>query len=146
MDTSRRINIGDIFYLPLTRNDDITPKGGYESRNKFCFIVGFSEFGYYVVYFLMNSAINSKFINTHDRLSCQYPLSHKDYPDMILPEKDPSYLDLGHVREMEKERVLSEGLYRGSLTSSDLSNILQWLRETDQYSIKQKKRYGWIPQ
>ena len=65
---------------------------------------------------------------------------------MILPEKDPSYLDLGHVREMEKERVLSEGLYRGSLTSSDLSNILQWLRETDQYSIKQKKRYGWIPQ
>lgn len=144
MNTSHQIKIGDIFYIPLTRNDDVTPKGGYEKRNKYCFIVGFSDYGYYVAYFLMNSAINSKFLNTHDRLSCQYPLTHKDYPEMIQPEKDPSFLDLGHVREMEKERLLATGEYKGSLTSRDLDNIMMWLRDSDFYSVKQKKRYGWL--
>lgn len=89
-----QVNLGDIYYIPLTEADDVTPKGGYDHRRKYCFVVGFSEYGFYVVYFLMNSVVNTKYINTHDLLSCQYPLCHKDYPTIIRPEKDPSYLDL----------------------------------------------------
>lgn len=144
MEKLRPVNLGDIYYIPLTQEDDVTPKGGYKHRNKYCFVVGFSEYGFYVVYFLMNSQPNPNYINTYERLSCQYPLRSKDYPTIIKPDKDPSFLDLGHAREIEKSRLLNEGEYRGSLTTSDHLNIFQWLRDSDQYSIKQKKRYGWI--
>ena len=144
MDSQREIQLGDIYFIPLTRDDDVTPKGGYDHRNKYCFVVGFSEYGFYVAYFLMNSEVNKKYINTFERLSCQYPLAHADYPSIILPEKDPSYLDLGHVREIEKTRLLAEGEYRGSLTQSDYHNIFEWLRNSEQYSNKMKQRYGWV--
>lgn len=144
MATGRNIQLGDIYYIPLTREDDITPKGGYDHRNKYCFVVGFSEYGFYVAYFLMNSEINGKFINTFERLSCQYPLTHADYPSIIRPEKDPSYLDLGHVREIEKTRLEAEGQFCGALTPADHRNIFEWLRDSEQYSPKMKRRYGWL--
>lgn len=95
METQPKIR--DIFSISLTREDNITPKGGYESRRKYCFILGFAEYGYYVVYFVMNHQINENFINTDELLDCQYPLRHKDYPTIILEEYDPSYLDLGQI-------------------------------------------------
>lgn len=144
METQRDIQLGDIYFIPLTRDDDVTPKGGYDHRNKYCFVVGFSEYGFYVAYFLMNSKINTKYNHTFERLSCQYPLTRADYPSIIMPDKDPSYLDLGHVREIEKTRLLTEGEYRGSLTKSDHCNIFEWLRNSEQYSPKMKQRYGWI--
>ena len=146
MEGDINVKLGDIFKVPLTTEDEITPKGGWEHRNKYCFVVGFSEYGFYVVYFIMNSKINTNFINTHERLSCQYPLSHKDYPLIITEDKDSSYLDLGHAREIEKARLLKEGEYKGSLTQSDSDNIFAWLRDSNQYSPKMKRRYGWLPE
>lgn len=144
MSTQRQISLGDIYYIPLTQDDDVTPKGGLDHRNKYCFIVGFSEYGFYVAYFLMNSEINQRYINTHERLSCQYPLSHADYPAIIKPDKDPSYLDLGHVREMEQTRLINQGIFKGTLTPRDHQNIFEWLKDSEQYSPKMKRRYGWI--
>lgn len=144
MSTQRQINLGDIYYIPLTQDDDVTPKGGLDHRNKYCFIVGFSEYGFYVAYFLMNSEINQRHINTYELLSCQYPLSHADYPAIIKPDKDPSYLDLGHVREMEKTRLINQGIFKGTLTLRDHQNIFEWLKDSEQYSPKMKRRYGWI--
>lgn len=144
MSTQRQISLGDIYYLPLTQDDDVTPKGGLDHRNKYCFIVGFSEYGFYVAYFLMNSEINQRHINTYERLSCQYPLSHADYPAIIKPDKDPSYLDLGHVREMEQTRLINQGIFKGTLTPRDHQNIFEWLKDSEQYSPKMKRRYGWI--
>lgn len=143
MDGPRQIKLGDIFYISLTQEDDVTPKNGMDHRYKYCFVVGFSEYGFYVAYFLMNSQVNQRYINTHDLLSCQYPLSHKDYPAIIIPEKDPSYLDLGHVREIEESRLLKNGKHVGSLTQADHRNIFEWLRDSELYSTKQKRRYGW---
>lgn len=144
MSTQRQISLGDIYYIPLTQDDDVTPKGGLDHRNKYCFIVGFSEYGFYVAYFLMNSEINQRHINTYERLSCQYPLSHADYPAIIKPDKDPSYLDLGHVREMEQTRLINQGIFKGTLTPRDHQNIFEWLKDSEQYSPKMKRRYGWI--
>lgn len=144
MNEFAEVNLGDIYYIPLTKEDDITPKGGFNHRNKYCFVVGFSEYGFYVVYFIMNSHPNQNYINTYELLSCQYPLSMKDYPSIIKPEKDPSYLDLGHAREIERKRLLSEGEICGKLTETDYKNIFEWLRDSEQYSPKQKKRFGWI--
>ncbi len=144
MSTQRQISLGDIYYIPLTQDDDVTPKGGLDHRNKYCFIVGFSEYGFYVAYFLMNSEINQRHINTYERLSCQYPLSHADYPTIIKPDKDPSYLDLGHVRKMEKTRLINQSIFKGTLTSSDHQNIFEWLKDSEQYSPKMKRRYGWV--
>lgn len=141
---TREVKLGDIYYIPLTKDDDVTPKGGFSSRKKYCFIVGFSEYGFYVAYFLMNSHINVRHLNTPQLLSCQYPLRHKDYPEIIVAEKDPSYLDLGHVRELERSRLISDGVFKGTLIQSDFENIFTWLKHSDQYSPKQKHRYGWI--
>lgn len=144
MEGQRQAKLGDIFYISLTQEDNITPKGGFDHRYKYCFVVGFSEYGFYVVYFIMNSQPNPNYINTYELLSCQYPLSYKHYPSIIKPDKDPSYLDLGHPREIERKRLESEGKFCGTLTASDYKNIFEWLKESDQYSPKQKKKYGWI--
>lgn len=138
------VNLGDIFLVPLDERDEITPKDGLDHRNKYCLVVGFLEYGYYVVYFILNSDPNPNFINTHERLSCQYPLSYKDYPHLIRPNKDPSYLDLGHIRKIEKQRLIDEGKLCGTLTASDYKNIFEWLIEGDYYPPKTKKKHGWI--
>lgn len=144
MPNNSQVEIGDIYKIPLNERDNITVKDGLDHRNKYCFIVGFCEYGFYVVYFILNHELNQKFINTNERLSCQYPISRKDYPNIIYEDYDPSYLDLGTVRLMEKERMLRDGTYMGKLIESDLSNILYWLKETDQYSPNQKRKFGWI--
>ena len=145
MERTENVKLGDIFKVALNTDDEITPKGGFDHRNKYCFVVGFSEYGFYVIYFILNSKINTNFINTYDRLSCQYPLTHKDYPTIIQEDKDPSYLDLGHAREIERNRLINEGEYKGALTPTDFENIFEWLRNSDQYSPKMKRRYGWLP-
>ena len=65
MAESQQVKLGDIFYIPLSEEDDVTPKGG-------------------------------------------------------------------------------KGCYKGALVPTDFKNIFEWLRNSDQYSPKQKKRYGWI--
>lgn len=141
---SGSIQTGDIYVMPLTPDDDITPKGGYLSRRKYCFVIGCSEYGYYVAYLVMNSEINERFNPTRILKDSFYPLTHADYPSIVKPYKDPSWLDTGNVRKMEASRMSSEGRLCGRMTDRDLDLVLRTIAESPLVSNKIKKEIGLI--
>lgn len=73
-------------------------------------------------------------------LNSQFPLRQADYPAIL--KIDPSYVNLGRIREMERERLDREAFYQGKLTDRDLELILTTLRESEVITPKEKKKYG----
>lgn len=138
------IQIGDIYRVPLDRDDDVTPKGGASYRNKYCVVVATPEYGYFVAYLLVDHDINLKFNPTRDKIDGFYPITHADYPQIIIPKYDPSWVDTNTIREMEESRMLAMGTPCCRLNSRDFALILDVLRDSEELSPKQKRRMGLI--
>ena len=138
----RTIMIGDIYRVPLDETDSITPKGGMAFRYKYCVVVATPDYGYYVAYLVVDHEINLKFNPTRDKIDGFYPISRKDYPEIIIPKFDPSWVDTNTVREMEESRMLASGPRCCKLNERDLKLILEVLRNSDDLSPKQKRRMG----
>lgn len=136
------IEVGTIFKMKLDEKDEVTPKGSIDYRPKFFIVVGNADYGYYVAYVLINKSINLKYNTTKELLSSQFPLRVKDYPGIFTI--DPSYVNLGKIREMERGRLDKEGIYQGKLNDNDLEMILTTLRESEVITAKEKKRIGLI--
>lgn len=134
--------IGEIYSLPLGKEDDITPKGRYDHRIKYCVVIATPEYGYYVAYLVIDHEINEKFNPTKLLKDCFYPLSKKDYPGFIRSCYDPSWLDMSKIREMEKKRLDAEGTKLGELTQRDLELVMESLRNSEVLTTKQKRRCG----
>lgn len=132
--------VGDIIKIPLRREDNITPKHGFQERNKYCVVIGTPDFGYYVAYLIVDHAINLKFNPSKILIDNFFPLSKKDYPQFIEDRYDPSWLDLTEIREMEASRIEREGTFYCRLTDRDLQLILQTLKDSELITIKQKRR------
>lgn len=138
------IQIGDIYRVNLDENDAITPKGGLDFRPKYCVVIGTPDYGYYVAYLVVDHEINMRFNPTRDKIDGFFPITRKDYPQIIKPHYDPSWIDTNSVREMEESRMLAAGPRCCCLNQSDLELVLGLLRESKEFSPKQKKRWGLI--
>lgn len=137
-----RACIGEVYKIPLRKEDDITPKNGYNSRAKFCVVIATPDYGYYVAYLIIDHQINEKFNPSKELKDSFFPLSQKDYPNFIRPEYDPSWLDMTKIREMENDRLGSEGVLIGKLTDKDLSIVIQCLKDSEIITLKEKRRCG----
>lgn len=135
-------SIGEIYKIPLRREDSITPQNGYDSRAKYCVIIATPDYGYYIAYLIIDHEINERFNPTKLLKDSFFPLSKKDYPEFIEDRYDPSWLDMTRIREMEKTRLDSEGKFICKLTTSDLSTIIQCLKDSELITIKEKRRCG----
>lgn len=140
----RTITVGEIYGLNLDKNDGITPKYGYNSRYKFCVVVGCPDYGYYVAYLIVDHEINEKFNNTRLLKDNFFPIKRSDYPNIILEKYDPSWVDMTEIREMTAERIVNEGTLLGQLTDKDLELILSTLKDSRLLSPKTKRRIGLI--
>ncbi len=67
--------IGEIYELPLGKEDEITLKGNYPTRRKYCVIIGKPDYGYYVAYLIIDHEINEKFNPTRELKDCFFPLA-----------------------------------------------------------------------
>lgn len=134
--------IGAIYRMNMDKEQDVTPKGLLDFRPKYCIIIGNAEYGFYVAYVLINKSINNHFIYTKELLDLQFPLRVSDYPNIF--KIDPSYVNLGKIREMERTSFLEKATLYGNLTTSDCELILKALRNSTVLTPKQKKRYGLI--
>lgn len=139
------ISIGEIYKVPLGVDDDITPKDGYDTRDKFCAVIAMPDYGLVVAYVIFDHEINEKYNNTPQLKSNFYPVRSTDYPEFLKPKYDPSWIDLNKIREMDPNRMASYGPPVGCLSDVDLKLVRTAIAENDfQFSKKQRRRWGLI--
>lgn len=140
VDTSS-IKIGDIIKIPLDEEDGLTLKDGYDKRDKFIVIVGFTPEGIAVGALLINSKIDrSK--QSQELLDCQYPLKHTDYLHILDYD---SWLDCSDIFEIPKLKITKrDGKLKGHLTDDDKERVIEFLINTDVIDNATKKRFGII--
>lgn len=135
------IKIGDIIYVPLDEEDGLTLKDGYEDRNKYIVIIGFTPEGIAIGALLINSEIDpSK--RSEELLNCQYPLLVRNYRSILDYD---SWLDCSDIFELSKSKITEKnGKLKGCLISEDKERVMQFLKDTDVFDNATKKRYGII--
>lgn len=135
------IKIGDIIKVPLDEEDGIIIKDGYETRDKFIVIVGFTSEGVAVGALLINSKIDrSK--QSSEFLDCQYPLKHADYLSILDYD---SWLDCSDIFEISKLKITQrDGRLKGQLTDEDKERVTEFLIATDVFDDATKKHFGII--
>lgn len=127
---------GTIAYLPLGSEEGLIVTGGYKYRNKYIVIVGFTEDGFIVGSLLINTKAHDA---TPELGACQFPLEQKDYPG-ILEYK--SWLDCSRLFRIEKNKMLKNAQFCGTMTEKDSSLLFSYLHESTMLSNREKKEFG----
>lgn len=135
------IKIGDIIYVPLDKEDGLILKDGYNKRNKYIVIVGFTPEGVAIGALLINSRIDSS-KRSEELLNCQYPLMVRNYRNILDYD---SWLDCSDIIELSIVKITEKnGKLKGCLIPEDKERVMQFLRETDVFDNATKRRYGII--
>ncbi|MDE6279631.1 MAG: hypothetical protein K2M05_06620 [Paramuribaculum sp.] len=133
------IKVGDIIYVPLDEDDGLTLTNGYNTRNKYIVIIGFTPEGIALGALLINSDINPA-KRSPEMMNCQYPMLMRHYPSILRYD---SWLDCSDIFELSKEKISErKGKLKGCLTTEDKDRILDFLRETDLFDNVTKRRFG----
>ena len=116
-------------------------KNGYDSRNKYIVIIGFTPEGVAIGALLINSEIApSK--RSEELINCQYPLLARNYRNILAYD---SWLDCSDIFELSKLKITEKnGKLKGCLIPEDKERVMQFLKETDVFDNATKKRYGII--
>lgn len=128
------ISKGSVVYLPLTEEEGLTIKTGYDSRNKFVAIVGELPDGTIVGSLLINTHSNTE---SEKVTQCQYPLKKERYSWLDYS----SWLDCSRIVTIARSKILF-GKYCGRLLDEDFELVIQCIKDTTLISNKTKKKYG----
>lgn len=113
------LNIGDIVYQNMDRNDGLTLNKGYDTRNKIFVIVGKKSNGEAVGMCL----INSEFKGDAEKQKFQYTIKKENYPDVEVLTKD-SPLDCSKLFPMKaRKSVAVKAEIVGHLTEEDFKAV-----------------------
>lgn len=135
------VKVGDIIYVPLDEDDGLILTNGYDKRNKYVVVIGFTPEGIAVGALLVNSKIDpSK--RSPEMMSCQYQMLLRHYPAILDYD---SWLDCSDIFELKKQKIEErEGRLKGCLTDEDRERVLDFLRKTDLFDNVTKRRFGLI--
>ena len=135
------VKIGDIIYVPLDEEDGLKLKDGYNDRDKYIVIIGFTPEGVAIGALLINSKIDSS-KRSEELLNCQYPLLVRNYRTILSYD---SWLDCSDIFELSKLKIAEKnGKLKGCLIPEDRRRVIEFLKETDVFDNATKKRYGII--
>ena len=115
--------IGDVFYINLTKEEGIIPKEG-ETRNKFYIILGFDDFGNAYGGVIINSHINRN-MPMHIQ-KCHMPISQQKYSFLNYN----SFIDCSKLFIVSKQKLKID-LFRGKLNEEDLNLAIGTLMESE---------------
>lgn len=136
------VKIGDIIYVSLDEEDELTLKDGYDNRRKYIVIIGFTPEGMAIGALLINSRIAAFKKRSEELLNCQYPLLVRNYRSILDYD---SWLDCSDIFELSKSKITGRnGKLKGCLTAEDKERVMKFLKETDIFDNATKKRYGII--
>ena len=125
--------IGDVFYINLTKEEGIVPKEG-ETRNKFYIILGFDDFGNAYGGVIINSRIN-KNMPMHIQ-NCHLPIKQQNYSFLTYN----SFIDCSKLFIVNKQKLRID-LYRGKLKEEDLNLTIGTLMESETANKVLLKRF-----
>lgn len=132
--TRHSINIGDVFLIPMTKEEGITPKGYDEFRNKFFVVLGFDEEGYAYGGVIINSRINRNIpINIQE---LHMPIRCADYKFLT----HNSFVDCSQLHIVRLEKLKIE-LYKGNMTEEHIRLIIGTVTESKTISKKTLQRF-----
>jgi len=132
--TSCSFEVGKILKMNLVRNDGIFLKHPIISKEKYFVVIGQIINDGIVGVFLINSEANIKAPQDY-----QFPLSMSDYPDILVRN---SFLNCGQLFELDKIKIINEGVEIGQLTERDLELVTHTIKTSEVLSEKEKKKFG----
>lgn len=111
------VEIGQVLKMDMFPSDRITPKKGYNHKEKRFVIIGKKE-DKLVAALLINSQINQNLFN---RIG---PYQHEISKDRYDFLDHTSYIDGYTIREFDVQRVLRYAKYLGSIEAEDLQDAI----------------------
>lgn len=131
------IQIGDIIYVEMDRNDGIVLVDGYDTRLKYIVVAGSKSDKKEFAVVLINS--EADFSDDPDWKGEQYLLRHSDYAGVLEHDSwidctDPKILSL---RKMKAKKASKKGY----LVERDLVNVTQKLKNSEFIDERTKKVY-----
>lgn len=134
------LNVGDVYRMPLTEEEGITPKNsGDDSRNKYFVIIGKDDVGNYIGFVVINSAINPK-LPAHIK-EYHYPIKSQKHPFL---RKD-SFVNCSAIMKIDKAKfstLFTTNSHQGSIDPNDLECIIGAIRTNDNIPPKLLKQFG----
>lgn len=111
------LSVGDIHYLPLSKEEQITAKDGKEYRNKFLIILGFDVSGNAIGGVVVNSKVNPNL-----------PTTVTDYLMPVTPSQFPflshnSFINCSHLIVVKKEKF-NRNTFRYHVEDCDLMQMI----------------------
>ena len=115
------VEVGDIVYQDMDRNDGLTLMGDYATRRKYFVIVGKNSKGDAIGLCMVNS--NMDFYKDNPLMQkFQYTLQQKDYPDVLTKD---SRLDCALLFPMKiRKSVAVKAQVVGHLTEADEKAVM----------------------
>lgn len=111
------VEIGQVLKMDMFPSDRITPKKGYNHKEKRFVIIGKKE-DKLVAALLINSQINQ---NLFFRIG---PYQHELFEEKYDFLDHTSYIDGYSLREFDVQRVLASAKYLGSIDANDLQEAI----------------------
>ena len=132
------LQVGDIVYYDMDRDDGIVPETGYDSRLKYVIVAGAKSNSKEVCAVLINT--DNDFSSAPDWLAEQYLVRQTDYPEILDHDSwidctDPKELLVSKIKAKEAEK-------KGRLNPRDLSNVMRHLKENDFIDARTRRIYG----
>ena len=111
------LSVGDIHYLPLSKEEQITAKDGKDFRNKYLIILGFDASGNAIGGVVVNSKVNPNLPSTiTDYLM---PVTQAQFPFL----SHNSFINCSHLIVVKKEKF-NRNTFRYHLEDSELMRII----------------------
>lgn len=133
---SRTIEIGQIYRIKATEQNDITPKGGFPFRIKYFIVIGFDDQGNVYGGVVFDSDINRDYIS-HAFVDFFLPIPCSKYPFL----SHDSFIDCRKLKPALLSTLL-EGEYCGNVYSDDYDNILRLIKMSPRETYVRLRTFG----
>ena len=124
--------IGNIYKIPMNKEDGITVKGDYEFRNKYIIVLGVDDKNNFLGAVVVNSEINLLWCD----FDYQYEIKCEKYEKIF--EKN-SYVDCTMVYSINQDRIQDKEL--GKIDIDDYETIVNKIRKHPDITKRTLKKF-----
>lgn len=132
------LKVGSVIKVALDESDGLVLKPGYKNRDKYIVIIGFTKEGNIIGALLINT---DPATYTKELRECQFQVKKSKYPAILDYD---SWLNCGNILDINKDKLIKKGAFKGEFQEDDLGYVMEFLKNTEMYTPKDKRKYGII--
>lgn len=133
--TEDDIEKGAIIYVPMSAEEGLVIKSGYQNSDKWIVVIGLSDDDFIVGSLLVNTSPN---VFSKELGDIQFPLLQKYYK--FLDYK--SWLDCSELFRVPRSKILKYGGYCGKMKDEDFELVWNTIKETGFINDEEKEEFG----